>query len=60
MVEGLLYMKQKKVIHRDIKPGNIFLKNGNAKIADFGLSTFCYENRLIDELRIGTPIYMSP
>jgi len=60
IIEGLSYLKQKKVIHRDIKPANIFLKEGNAKIADFGLSTFAYEGKISHELRIGTPCYMSP
>ena len=31
-------MKSKGVVHRDLKPDNILLKNGILKIADFGLS----------------------
>ena len=60
VIEGLSYLKQKKIIHRDIKPSNIFLKDGNAKIADFGLSTFAYQEKFVTELRIGTPRYMAP
>ena len=35
----LIYLKRKKVLHRDIKPDNIlFDKNYNVKISDFGVS----------------------
>ncbi|MFZ6753338.1 serine/threonine protein kinase [Undibacterium sp. Dicai25W] len=58
------------VIHRDIKPGNIFiLPNNHPKVVDFGIARA--PNRLIDENRpadvtlfnnnvLGTPNYMSP
>ena len=42
LLEGLIYLKSKKILHRDIKPENIlFDKNYRAKISDFGISALC-------------------
>lgn len=37
---GLLYLSEqrKRIIHYDLKPGNILFHNGEVRIADFGLS----------------------
>ncbi len=39
VAEGLFFLKQKKIIHGDIKPANILLSEDNSvKIVDFGIS----------------------
>ena len=38
IANALSYMHEHKVLHLDLKPGNIMLKNGNAVLIDFGLS----------------------
>jgi serine/threonine protein kinase len=50
-----------KVVHGDLKPGNIFLVNGEPKISDFGLSRCDGSDwsHLIP-LKVGTLDYMAP
>jgi serine/threonine protein kinase len=35
---GLAYMHSKGFVHRDLKPDNILVVNGVAKLADLGIS----------------------
>lgn len=62
IAKALEYLEQHHLIHRDVKPGNIYVSNdGVAKLGDFGLS------RLVDDTGqtaegylLGTPHYISP
>ncbi len=51
-----------KVVHRDIKPGNLMLdSSGRVVVIDFGLARY-YDDATLTHTGqlIGTPIYMSP
>ncbi|CAH8582839.1 unnamed protein product [Schistosoma guineensis] len=61
VLQGLEFLHEKLIIHRDMKAGNILLTlNNEVKLADFGVSA-----KLTDEMQkrstfIGTPYWMAP
>ena len=55
---ALSAVHQQKIIHRDVKPANIFLSfSGDVKLGDLGLAVDCTK---IDSSIAGTPAYLSP
>ena len=72
ILNGLVYMNNYNIIHRDIKGENILLHYDNdkdlitnnylkakVKIIDFGFSRFLKNNELAKSI-IGSPLYMDP
>ncbi|XP_069946379.1 serine/threonine-protein kinase 10 isoform X7 [Cherax quadricarinatus] len=61
LVNALVYIHEQKVIHRDLKAGNVLLTmEGGVKLADFGVSA---KNKNTYDKRgtfIGTPYWLAP
>ncbi|XP_006846700.1 PREDICTED: serine/threonine-protein kinase Nek11 [Chrysochloris asiatica] len=57
---GVDYMHERRVLHRDLKSKNIFLKNNLLKIGDFGVSRLLMGSCDLATTLTGTPHYMSP
>jgi NIMA (never in mitosis gene a)-related kinase len=58
---ALKYLHDRKVLHRDLKAGNVFLtKDGFVKLGDFGLSTILTNTVAYAKTMCGTPYYFSP
>ena len=61
IAEGLAYVHSKGIIHRDVKPDNIWIDSaGNVKIIDFGVAKTEAFSITAAGFTLGTPYYMSP
>jgi Tol biopolymer transport system component len=71
IADGLAAAHRQRVVHRDLKPGNIMLTRNGAKLLDFGLATrrlpeaAGFDTVSADTLTLpgfvlGTPRYMAP
>lgn len=53
--------KERRILHRDLKPGNVFIDSQyNVKLGDFGLARDLEPGSALANTNAGTPYYMSP
>jgi serine/threonine protein kinase len=59
--EGLAIAHAHAIVHRDIKPGNLYvLRDGGLKILDFGVARLANSSMTASGFIVGTPDFMSP
>mmetsp|Transcript_50325 Transcript_50325/g.119644 ORF Transcript_50325/g.119644 Transcript_50325/m.119644 type:complete len:524 (-) Transcript_50325:214-1785(-) len=61
LILALMHIHAKRILHRDLKPMNIFLtKAGIIKLGDFGIAKVLSCTLACARTQIGTPYYLSP
>ncbi len=57
---GVLALHDRRLVHFDLKPSNVFIKGDVARVGDYGLSKMLVDGRMTLSFGRGTPQYMAP
>ncbi len=61
VAEALAFAHSLRILHRDVKPANIFLAGaGTPKLLDFGIARVLAHTSSVASTRVGTVAYMAP